>query len=357
MIVRSRRPSGRPMGFTLIELLVVIAIIAVLIALLLPAVQAAREAARRAQCTSNLKQIGVALHNYVSSFGVFPPGYVSSIDPTVLDACNQDAENQHGVDLGSGWAWGSMILPQLEQQAVFNSINFNLSVAYHQNDTCSLTALNVYLCPSDPGPSTIPVFEDPPDPANPGSFNSSHIVDTLSRGNYVGMYGVGEVCAQSGATDSPNNGAGNPPGNPLGQHNGLFYRNSRVGFADITDGTSNTIAVGERSHNLSYVTWVARSIDGWLGKTSAIEGGTDRFNPSPEECWTQILGPAGLEDGPRTINNPEAHVEDYWSRHPGGANMLFGDGSVKFLKDGINPGPWRALATRNNGEIISADSF
>ena len=103
---------------------------------------------------------------------VFPPGYVSSIDRTVLDACNQDAENQHGVDLGTGWAWGSMILPFMEQQPLYNSINFNLSVAFHQNDTCSLTALNVYLCPSDAGPSVVPVFEDPPDPANPGSFNA-----------------------------------------------------------------------------------------------------------------------------------------------------------------------------------------
>ena len=355
----SRRLAPRPGGFTLIELLVVIAIIAVLIALLLPAVQAAREAARRSQCVNNLKQIGLALHNYASANGVFPPGYVSSILATVTDACNQDAENTPGqsVDRGSGWAWGSMILPQMEQNAVYNSINFNLSVAYHDNDTCSLTALSVFLCPSDPGPSTIPVFADPPDPAQPGTYSASSIVDTLSRGNYVGMYGIGEVCAQSGATDSPNNGAGSPAGLPLGQHAGMFYRNSRVGFADVTDGTSQTVAVGERSHNLSYVTWVARSIDGWLGKTSPIEGGTDQFDPSPEECWTQILGPAGLEDGPRTINNPEAHVEDYWSRHPGGANMLFGDGSVRFLKSTINPIPWRALATRNLGEIISADSY
>ncbi len=110
------------------------------------------------------------MHNYVSAVGVFPPGYVSSIDRTVLDACNQDTENSHGVDLGTGWAWGSMILPFLEQQPVYNSINFNLSVAFHQNDTCSLTALDVYLCPSDSGPSTIPVYADPPDPANPGSF-------------------------------------------------------------------------------------------------------------------------------------------------------------------------------------------
>jgi prepilin-type N-terminal cleavage/methylation domain-containing protein/prepilin-type processing-associated H-X9-DG protein len=347
-------PSGaQNKGFTLIELLVVIAIIAVLIALLLPAVQAAREAARRAGCVNNLKQIGLALHNYHDSMGVFPPGYVSAINNTVLDACNQDLENQHGVDLGAGWAWGSMILPSLEQQPLYNSMNFNLSVAFAQNNTCSLTPLSAFICPSDPGPSVVPVFEDPPDPANPGSFNASHIVDTLSRGNYVGMYGIGEICSQSGALDSPNNnGAG-----PLGQHAGIFYRNSATSVAGVIDGTSNTIMVGERSHNLSYVTWVARSIDGWLGKTSPIEGGTDQFNPSPEECWTQIMGPAGLEDGNRTINNAEAHVEDYWSMHSGGANMLFADGSVHFLKASINPLPWRAMATRAFGEIVSSDSY
>src|SRR5262249_29996075 len=129
--------SMRRRGFTLIELLVVIAIIAVLISLLLPAVQSARQAARRAQCTNNLKEIGLALHNYHQALDVFPPGYVSTVDRTVLSACDMDQEDQHGVDLGTGWAWGAMILPYLEQQPLYNSINFNLSVAYHENDTVS----------------------------------------------------------------------------------------------------------------------------------------------------------------------------------------------------------------------------
>ncbi len=187
-----------PRAFTLIELLVVIAIISVLISLLLPAVQSAREAARRAQCTNNLKQIGLAFHNYEEAIGTFPPGYVSTINMTVVNPCNSDQEMQNGVDLGTGWAWGSMILPFMEQQPLYNSINFNLSVAYVANDTCSLTALSVHLCPSDAGPSVVPVFDDPPDPANPSSYSGTHIVDTLSRGNYVGMWGLGEICAAVG---------------------------------------------------------------------------------------------------------------------------------------------------------------
>jgi len=346
-----QRNSREARGFTLIELLVVISIIGILIALLLPAVQAAREAARRASCNNNLKQIGLALQNYLSAHQVFPPGYVSSVDPTITDACNQDAENAGvGVDLGPGWAWGSMILPQMEQLALFNAINFSIPVSnpYHQNDTASTTLVAAYLCPSDAGgPDVVPVLKDPPDPAQPGTFTGSAIDDYVARGNYVGMFGIGEICAASGAT-----GTG-----PRGPATGIFYRNSRTGMAEITDGSSQTIAVGERSHNLSYVTWTARSIGGWLGKTSAMEGGTDQFNPSPEESWTQVLGPAGLDDGPRTPNDPKAHVEDYWSYHAGGVNFLFADGSVHMLRNSINPSVWRALATRKLGEVVGGDQY
>jgi prepilin-type N-terminal cleavage/methylation domain-containing protein/prepilin-type processing-associated H-X9-DG protein len=350
--MQSRRQETRIRGFTLIELLVVIAIIAVLIALLLPAVQAAREAARRASCTNNLKQIGLALHNYYDQMNVFPPGYVSAINPAITDPCNMDLEGGTSIDLGSGWAWASMILPQSEQQPLYNSINFSLSVAYPQNDTCSTTYLSVHICPSDAGPDLVPVLGNPPDPANPGLYNGSTVVDTVARGNYVGCWGLGEICA--GSTPTPNvNLAADPVGIPAG----VFQRNSNTSIASITDGTSNTFAVGERSHNLSYVTWTARSINGWLGVTPPSQGGSDKFNPSPEECWTQVLGPAGLENGVRTPNDPEAHVEDYWSMHPGGANMLFADGSVHFLKSSINPIPYRALMTRSLGEIVSSDSY
>jgi prepilin-type N-terminal cleavage/methylation domain-containing protein/prepilin-type processing-associated H-X9-DG protein len=346
-----RSRSLRRSGFTLIELLVVIAIIAVLIGLLLPAVQAAREAARRAQCVNNLKQIGIALHNYHDAHQVFPPGYVSAVDKTVTDACGQDAENGKSVDLGPGWAWGSMILPQLEQQPAYNAVNFNLAVTFPANSTASTLSLTTYLCPSDSGgPALVPVLADPPDPNNAGSFSGSAVLTRVSRGNYVGMFGLGEICAASGASSQPNVGG-------FGQAAGIFYRNSNTSLNSVTDGTSQTIAVGERSHNLSYVTWTARTVGGWLGKTALFEGGRDQFSASPEEAWTMVLGPVGLEDGERTINNPRAHVEDYWSQHPGGANFVFADGSVHFLKSTLSPAPWRALATRASGEVISADSY
>ena len=321
MRLSDRRCAGA--GFTLIELLVVIAIIAVLIALLLPAVQAAREAARRTQCVNNLKQIGLALHNYHDAVGVFPPGYVSAFRASGSDP------GAAQEDLGAGWAWGSMILPQLEQDPLYHSINFSLSVASPENNTADLTRISTYICPSDSTPAVVAVR----------NRDNTATVDTVAGSNYVGMYGIGEIGAAPGA------GAG------------MFFRNSRISFRDITDGTSQTFAIGERSHNLSYVTWTARSIGGWLFKTSSVEGGTDQFNPDPEECWTQVLGPVGLVDGPRTPNAPQAHVEDYWSRHSGGVNFLFADGSVRFIKDGINPNTFRALATRAGGEVVSADQY
>ncbi len=319
----SRRWTPDEHGFTLIELLVVIAIIAVLIALLLPAVQSAREAARRATCVNNLKQIGIALHNYHDTRNTFPPGYCSFWRADTGDAGT--AED----DLGPGWGWASMILPQLEQQSVFNAINFDLTLTYPANATAQLLRVGGFLCPSDATPITVPVR----DPSN------TTTVYTVGAANYVGMYGTGEI------------------GGAPGAGNGMFFRNSRISFAQLTDGSSNTFAIGERSHNLSYVTWTGRAVGGWLFKTSSVEGGTDTFQANPEESFTMILGPIGLENLPRTPNNPRAHVEDYWSRHPGGVNFLFADGSVHFIKSTINPSVYQALGSRGGKEVVSADSF
>ena len=138
--MQKHHPSARRQGFTLIELLVVISIIAVLIALLLPAVQAAREAARRAQCVNNLKQLGIALFNYENQMSVFPPGYIDYQNNPIYTP---------DLDKGPGWGWAAMLLPNLEQQPLYNSINFSLGITNASNGTAVLTNLTVFQCPSD----------------------------------------------------------------------------------------------------------------------------------------------------------------------------------------------------------------
>ncbi len=316
---------AKPLGFTLIELLVVIAIIAVLIGLLLPAVQAAREAARRSQCVNNLKQIGIAIHNYQGAIGSFPPGYSSRWK---LDGGDEGTAQD---DIGHGWGWASMILPYMEQPAVFNAINFGLTMTLPDNVTAQTIRFSSYLCPSDSVKQLIPVRNE----------ENTETVYTVASANYVGVFGTGEI------------------GETPGRGNGMFFRNSRLGFGDITDGTSQTFFVGERSHDLSYVTWTGRAIGGWLFTTASFEGGTNKFDPEPEESFTMILGPveSGEGEGPRTPNYPSAHVEDYWSHHPGGVNFLFGDGSVHFIKDSINGSVYHSLATRAGGEVVGADQY
>ncbi len=330
---------NRRRGFTLIELLVVIAIIAVLIALLLPAVQAAREAARRSQCINNLKQMGLALHNYHDSVEAFPPGYIAS--SRFIDG---------ETDTSPGWGWASMILPQMDQSPLFNSTNFNLPVQHPTNSTAVQTVLSTFLCPSDLPPPG-------------GTFT---VTDALNP-----PVAIAKVAASSYAACTGNDAADVALGmNDDGLGNGLFYRNSSVRIAWITDGTSQTVMLEERDWAISEGTW-----------TGAISGGIIQrgaMNPTPSIAAGGApfyLAPCLVQVHCNMINSNsdmDSGLDDPSSLHPGGVNILFADGSVHFLRSvpsnsGVNsngttrysPGSiiFQALGTRAGGEVVSADSY
>ena len=290
------------LGFTLIELLVVIAIIAILIAMLLPAVQKVRESAARLTCVNNLKQIGLALHSYHDTHRSFPAGYVDN---------NTDQASDASHDVGPGWGWAAIILPYLEQQPLFNQIDFTQTVG--KNPICQ-TSIPVYLCPSD---QFVPAFQ---------VYNTDAIV---AHSNYT-------ACDGTHCTDDP--------GFSPGINTGLFLRNSHYRIIDITDGTSQTIIVGERSSKHSLATW-----------TGAVPGGQvpalQAPGPAPNDPYTQaevslaLVCSHGDHNHLPSVDNPMWDADSFHSNHQGGGNFLFGDGSVRFLSNGINGMTFEAMCT------------
>jgi len=319
--------NHRRSAFTLIELLVVIAIISVLIALLLPAVQSAREAARRIQCVNNEKQIGLALHNYNDAFQVLPAAEMGFL----------------GLANGANFSALSQILPYLEQPALFNSLNYSLFDVDPSNTTVAVTSVSGFICPSD-------------------NYNPSPTVGAQT--NYMADMGSGIVWQGT-----------LPPNTNLPAPNGVFYGNSATRFAEITDGLSNTGFFSERIVG-----------DGTTGLISPIadvffdHGAPLTPDDALTQCWAiniydpanqlpMIMGVPWIDGQHITlhVSPPDTRSCGFFivnravmppsSRHPGGVNLLSGDGSVKFIKDSVNLQTWRALGTRNGGEIISADSY
>ena len=371
MLASSRSVVRR--GFTLIELLVVIAIIGVLIALLLPAVQAAREAARRIQCTNNLKQMGLALHNYESSNGAWPP---TSVLTPPFDGKNWKYE--------SSWSVSARLMQYIEQGSLFNSMNFNqaksgsgknLSGGYStpDNTTVSNTSVAFLLCPSDPGPPT--------DTAAYGDTGYG----TTSYGFMVGNWYVFSIVGNS---VGPSAGAAFGPT--------ISHR-----LSDFTDGLSNTLAASEgyighiqarncqgfgaapsdpsvgtfsptnvpppaastaALQNLVNGCSGSGKFGGKLGHTRWANGGvyysglTTAVPPNPQVSFNGI-GPFDYVSNDENNGGPTYASLSASSYHPGGVTALFADGSVHFVKNSINAATWRALGTISGNEVISAGDY
>src|SRR5579883_2953118 len=355
-----RRSSHR--GFTLIELLVVIAIIAVLIALLLPAVQAAREAARRAQCVNNLKQIGLGLHNYHQAVNKFPLG--GSRNPWDFPANYDDNNPNNPTPSWDAWSAHALMLPYMEQQPLYSAINFNFASAARGgasvavNSTVYNTLINTFLCPSDGN-------------AGKGNINS-----------YFASVGTTSVNCCSNAARSAT---------------GPFAYENSAAISDIVDGTSNTIAFSEVMNSEPTPRQSVRgNSTGQIGSNQAANQIDVSILPNAVTlvkadfnlCTQKFLSPGGTGGGTglrwgcgamgyslfNTIGTPKitkwsacrmdccvqaqhAHYINASSYHSGGVNVLFCDGSVKFIKDSINMPTWWALGTKNNGEVVSSDSY
>ena len=301
--MRDRRFEQR--GFTLIELLVVIAIIAILIALLLPAVQQAREAARRSQCKNNLKQIGLAMHNYHETHGLFPPGMINSVTPSA-------------TGIGTGWAWGTLILPFIDQAGLFNQLNPGDKVDETNPTVLALlrTALPAYLCPSDPhrNPS-----QNPHSSAAIQVTGTGSAAQKIGLSNYVACAGTGTPAVNS--LDCPNG---------YRATNGIFFNNSNIGIRDIIDGTSNTCMVTERDTDRCKIGDNSNHMGANWAATSAPDCNDANYNVYAVLVY--FRGLYGTLNGRGTRDDRRAPT----SKHAGGLHFLLADGSVRFVGDSLD---------------------
>jgi prepilin-type N-terminal cleavage/methylation domain-containing protein/prepilin-type processing-associated H-X9-DG protein len=360
----------RRRGFTLIELLVVIAIIAVLIALLLPAVQSAREAARRIQCVNNMKQMGVALHNYLSATNVFPMG---------VSLNNDGTQTTYGYIANQCFSAHALMLPYLEASAVYNSLNFswgvnesNSSYSYFANSTGAFVQLKEFVCPSDPNAGQ-------PDANNTTNTNNyfACVGTTMNFGN---MKAAANFISATPGFNWPTTG--------------MFAWQLAYSIATVTDGTSNTIALAEGAVDTQTMSNFQRHLglkdvaalsslqlmDAETNSSAAIQAiqacsaswnsGTATLSTERGEDWAHGAMAYTLFN---TIATPNANNSN-WSNcststasvstlvnsdsyHSGGVNVCMGDGSVKFIKSSINQFTWWSLGTRANGEVISSDQY
>lgn len=305
MTIRSFGAKSRTNAFTLVELLVVIAIIGILVGLLLPAVQAAREAARRMQCSNNMKQIGLAIHNHESTHRHLPAGWKSAT-----------------VEGDPGWGWATALLPFMEGGNAHQRINLSLPIADPLHDEIRVFSVPSFICPSDTGPNIFEIAEGsghghghPNFAGGPESVDEGDKLFSVAKSNYIGMFGTFEL------EDAPFNG------------DGTFFGNSHTKFRDIRDGLSNTLIVGERDSRLGGSVWHG-------------------FIADAAEPAARVVGVAD-----HSPNHPGGHFEDFRSLHPGGVNFLRADGSVRMYTETMDEEVYRAMATIAGGEVVSEDAL
>ena len=315
-------------GFTLIELLVVIAIIGVLVGLLLPAVQQAREAARRSACSNKMKQQGLAIHSFADvNPETFPAGWVGEYENG----------EWHG-DEGEGFGFASRMLPYIEENSVYKTINFDQQVSHSSNAAARTTVISTFRCPSDSygtsdlfNPGAEGSGEETPD-ASPGS-------NQYARSNYPGVFGSEHMSGHDDHDDHVDLTAAlqaEDEGLEPGEGNGIFFAGgangkNAVSFRDVSDGLSKTIMIGERDSRLGGSLWI--------GRGDGLESGMSR-----------VVGV-----GEHVFNSSDPHFEDFFSSHPGGVSFVFADGHVAFLSDGMTETIFQALSTRAGGEVVNGN--
>ncbi len=357
--MKRRTRGGAVPGFTLIELLVVISIFGVLVALVLPAVQSAREAARRLQCANNLKQLGLAIHGYHDAFSSLPPGRIKTYDRRYAGTnppCTSSVVDK---------SLEVFVLPFMEQLSLFNSINQNLAIIGAENSTAHSVAISGFACPSDPMSGIIRDL-DPGQLTEYGVPDPAHMVFT----SYAGCIGSLPVTA----VPLPRNGCV-VPAILFAQCNGAFNDLAPIRLASVADGLSNTIFLVEKSVTILQVLDIVNpglvSKRGWY--ITGNWGDTLITAMYPPDAYKKVV-----------LGAASAWTDSASSLHPGGVNVLMGDGSVRFVKESIqswpsdpvtgNPagaslssggwwihlpqaGVWQALSTRSGGEVVDADAF